>query len=296
MTNISPAHMARFKNLNELRDDTLWLASQAKTVLYSADNDLIRKQLERKKGAHGYGLKHGTVRFGQINRARSGALQAELTMGRERAVVKTQIIAPHGLGALLAAASVADQLEYPLKKIATALQKVPAVKGRMRLLPAVNNAQLIDDTYNSSPAAVMAGLDTLMELPAHRHIAVLGSMNELGDHSAALHREVAEYAASKKLDMLITVGREAAAYIMPTAIEAGMEKGQVKQFKTPYEAGHYLKKLVGPKDIIFVKGSQNGVFTEETSRILLSPDLLASEELVRQSKGWKKLKKKNFGL
>lgn len=85
-------------------------------------------------------------------------------------------------------------------------------------------------------------------------------------------------------------------YIVPAAIEAGMDKSKIKQFKTPYEAGHYLKKLIGKGDIVFVKGSQNGVFTEETSRILLSPELKAEDELVRQSKSWKKIKKKSFGL
>ncbi len=296
LTNVSPAHMARFQSLEQLRDDVVWLATRAEQVFYNADNEPVRKVMERKKNAHGYGLEQGVARFTGLTRNRAGALSAELVIGRSKMPVKTQLIAPHALTSLLAAASVAEALGYSVPKIARALQAVGPVKGRMRLLPAVNKAQLLDDTYNSSPAAVEAALDTLMDLPGKRKIAVLGSMNELGDHSSALHQQVARYAARKKVDLLVTVGREAAQYVAPVAVEAGLDKAAVKQFRTPYEAGHYLKKLVQPGDVILVKGSQNGVFTEETSRILLSPSLHPSKELVRQSKSWKKIKKKSFGL
>lgn len=296
LTSVSPAHMARFESLDQLRDDAVWLATRAERVFYNADSELVCKVMERKKGARGYGLKQGEIRFTNLTRNRSGALSAELKLGRRQVLVRTQLIAPHALTSLLAAASIAVELDYPLEKIARALQSVSPVKGRMRLLPAVNKARLIDDTYNSSPAAVEAALDTLMDLPGRRKIAVLGSMNELGSHSSALHRQVAKYAESKKIDLLVTVGREAANYLVPAAIEAGMDKAMVKQFRTPYEAGHYLKKIIQANDIVLVKGSQNGVFTEETSRILLSPSLHPSKELVRQSKAWKRIKKKSFGI
>jgi UDP-N-acetylmuramoyl-tripeptide--D-alanyl-D-alanine ligase len=166
----------------------------------------------------------------------------------------------------------------------------------MRRLPAVNDAVLLDDSYNSSPAAVKAALDTLQQLPARSRVAVLGSMNELGDFSADLHREIGRYAAKSQLDMLVTVGKVAGQYLAPAAIEAGMDKPKVKIFRTPYEAGHYLKKHVQANDYILVKGSQNGVFTEETSRILLAPGHHPGRELVRQSKAWKRKKKKSFGI
>ncbi len=181
-------------------------------------------------------------------------------------------------------------------KIVTALAKITSPVGRMRMLDAVNGAVLIDDSYNSSPTAVKAGLDTLMEITGKGHVAVLGSMNELGVAAADLHREVGEYAATKQLDMLVTVGKVAGQYIGPAAEEAGMDRVRIKQFRTPYEAGHYLKKHISKGDVVFVKGSQNGVFTEETSRILLAPGLHPVRELVRQSKAWKRKKKKSFGL
>lgn len=296
LTGVSPAHMERFSSLDTLRDDAVALVSESEQVYYNADFDDVREVMERRKGAVAYGVGRGVVHFENVVRAKNGRLTADLYLGKEHQVVRTQLIAQHGLSALLGAACVARDLGMNGAKIATALAKIPSPIGRMRLLEAVNGAVLIDDSYNSSPAAVKAGLDTLMEVSGKSHIAVLGSMNELGVAAADLHREVGEYAATKGLDMLVTVGKVAGQYIGPAAEEAGMERVRIKQFRTPYEAGHYLKKHVQKGDVVFVKGSQNGVFTEETSRILLAPGLHPARELVRQSKTWKRKKKKSFGL
>ena len=296
LTGVSPAHMERFSSLDTLRDDAVALVSEAKQVFYNADFSEVRAVMERRKGAVAYGVAYGAVRFDNIERLRSGKLVAELHIGKEHQAVRTQLIAQHSLSALLGSACVARELGMDLAKIALALGKIESPVGRMRLLGAVNGATMIDDSYNSSPTAVQAGLDTLKDISAKRYIAVLGSMNELGVASADLHREVGQYVATKNIDMLVTVGKVAGQYIGPAAEDAGMDQARIKQFRTPYEAGHYLKKQLTKGDLVFVKGSQNGVFTEEASRILLAPGLLPTKELVRQSKAWKRKKKKSFSL
>ncbi|MFO0955229.1 MAG: UDP-N-acetylmuramoyl-tripeptide--D-alanyl-D-alanine ligase [Candidatus Saccharibacteria bacterium] len=296
LTGVSPAHMERFASVEQLRDDAVALASLADTVLYNADFELVRSVMERKKQTHGFGLQHGFVRAERVTRTPAGYLTFDLVLDRKKLPIKTRLIAQHGLSAVLAAATVGRELGLSDKVITRGLQAIESPVGRMRRLPAVNDAVLLDDSYNSSPAAVKAALDTLQQLPARSRVAVLGSMNELGDFSADLHREIGRYAAKSQLDMLVTVGKVAGQYLAPAAIEAGMDKPKVKIFRTPYEAGHYLKKHVQANDYILVKGSQNGVFTEETSRILLAPGHHPGRELVRQSKAWKRKKKKSFGI
>jgi hypothetical protein len=73
-----------------------------------------------------------------------------------------------------------------------------------------------------------------------------------------------------------------------------MDRSSVKVFRTPYEAGHFLKKKIGKGDTVLVKGSQNNVFSEEVSRIILDKSIRPQDVLVRQSSFWRRKKKKAF--
>jgi len=61
--------------------------------------------------------------------------------------------------------------------IIEALASLPWLPGRLNALPAINGATLLDDTFNSSPAAVRAALDLMSEIDVSgRRIVVLGDM------------------------------------------------------------------------------------------------------------------------
>jgi UDP-N-acetylmuramoyl-tripeptide--D-alanyl-D-alanine ligase len=203
---------------------------------------------------------------------------------------------PHLLGHMrlpaLAAAAVAGGLGLTAKQIAAGLAEVRPVAGRMNSLPGTGGSTIIDDTYNSSPDAVAAALQTLAAMPTTgRRIAILGSMNELGTESARYHREAG--AAAAGLDLLVTLGTESSKYLGPAAVAAGLDPTRWRAADTPYAAGEYLKLLLQPGDLVLAKGSQNGVFAEEAVKLLLANPADASK-LVRQSPTWLKTKAKQF--
>ena len=290
---IAPVHMENLKDIKTVLHDNWVIASAAKKIVYNADSELLRKKAY-KNDTIGFGITHGHVRFNKITRAKNHTLKAELRIGKHKRIVHTKMIGEQNLYSLLAAATVAHQLDIPFGAICFELSLVSPVAGRMNLLPAVNGAKIIDDSYNSSPDAAKAALSTLKSFGGQK-IAILGSMNELGDHTDSGHQEVGEQAA-KVADMLITVGENAGAILAPAAQRAGLDADKIKVFKTPYEAGHYVKNIIKKGDTVLVKGSQAGVFTEEAARILLDPRKNPNDNLVRQSKVWKKRKKKSFAL
>ena len=73
----------------------------------------------------------------------------------------------------------------------------------------VEDSVLIDDTYNSSPAALEAAIQTLYALSAPSKIAIIGSMNELGESSAFEHQKIGEMLDGISLSWVITVGEQA---------------------------------------------------------------------------------------
>ncbi len=126
----------------------------------------------------------------------------------------------------------------------------------LRMVPrrARGGATLLDDTYNASPASMLAALDLLGELPG-RHVAVLGDMLELGAYEEQGHREVGRRAASV-LDALITVGPRAMV-LAEEAVRGGLAVEAVRSVTSVDEAVRLLPELIREGDVLLVKGSRS---------------------------------------
>jgi len=191
----------------------------------------------------------------------------------------------------LAAASAGLGAGINLVEIAEGLAEVVPPPGRMRILPAIKKAVIIDDSYNASPVAVQAALETLHSLNVFgRRFAVLGDMLELGKYSSQEHKMIGTI-ASTSCDILLTVGIRARG-IAEGAREGGMDEGKIYQFDSSREAGKYLEKLIGEGDIVLVKGSQgsggNAIRMERTVEEIMAEPEKKAELLVRQSLEWQK--------
>jgi UDP-N-acetylmuramoyl-tripeptide--D-alanyl-D-alanine ligase len=204
--------------------------------------------------------------------------------------VDSPLLGSQGAKAVLAAATVAHYFGWDVDAIANGIGSITPVSGRMQLLDGRNGSAIIDDTYNASPVAVRAALDVLYVMPQKYKIAILGSMNELGDESQAAHEEIGAYCDPHKLSLVITVGNAAKEYLAPAAQAAGCT---VQSFLSPYEAGNYVTDFVTSNTAVLAKGSQNGVFAEEAIKPLLA-DKTDALKLVRQSPYWLQIKKQQF--
>ncbi len=185
---------------------------------------------------------------------------------------------------LLAAFAVGISQGINTVTIGQALTQHKPPRGRMRLVNGISDTLIIDDTYNSSPVAVEAGLHALKDLKAPgRKIAVLGDMMELGEYSVAEHKKMGELAASS-VDMLVTVGIRARGSA-DSALDAQMDENNVLQFETSREAGLYLSQHMKEGDIYFVKGSQS-MRMERVVEELMEHREYKKQILVRQERQW----------
>ena len=112
---------------------------------------------------------------------------------------------------------------------------------------------VIDESYNSNPAAVGASLGLLASTEASRRIAVLGEMRELGAQSEDLHREAGRGAAF--VDRLLAVSGDAR-HFLTGAAEAGLDRAHGAFFETAEEAGVALSALLKAGDAVLFKGSR----------------------------------------
>ena len=109
--------------------------------------------------------------------------------------------------AALAALAVAEHMGVDAVSASTALAAWEATPGRLRLIEGAHETTIIDDSYNSSPSAALAALDTLGELRAHRRIALLGDMLELGETSAKMHSDLAVDLQAQGFDKIYCAGK-----------------------------------------------------------------------------------------
>jgi UDP-N-acetylmuramoyl-tripeptide--D-alanyl-D-alanine ligase len=163
--------------------------------------------------------------------------------------VKCGLAGRHHVYPALAAAAVALNDDMPLHEVAEALGDV-RIELRLTVRPGANGSMIIDDSYNASPASMMAALDLLSETSGRR-IALLGHMRELGAAERESHERVGAY-ASGACDLLFVVGEEAR--VMADAAKAA--RGNVEWLATAEEAAHRLRKELKPGDHCLVKASR----------------------------------------
>lgn len=186
-----------------------------------------------------------------------------------------------------AASAVASVFSIGIESVAQSLSTHMSPPGRMRLIPGIKNTMLIDDTYNSSPAASEQSLATLGELKGvKRKIAVLGDMMELGQFSIREHERIGRL-VPHVADILVTVGVRARGF-SKGAVDAGMNPKNIFEYDDALTAGQDIQTFIKTGDAILVKGSQSiraELFVEE----LMAEPERAEELLVRQDEMWKKI-------
>lgn len=205
--------------------------------------------------------------------------------GKHYPVTLHGFVAPYQLLSVLAAAAVARSFNIEPEAIMRRLETFRPLSGRMRLLTGVHHATILDDSYNASPLAVQAALETLAAFPkAKRRIAVLGEMAELGAASGASHEDMGRVAA-ECADVVVAVGHQARGYI-EGALAAKMDGAALLTANDSAEAGEWLRQNLRPGDVVLVKGSQVARLEKAVAVALLEPDR-ATEWLVRQDDYWR---------
>ena len=156
----------------------------------------------------------------------------------------------HHVYAALAAAAVAVNDGMSLEEVAAALADArPGL--RLTPKPGPHSSIIIDDSYNASPASMLAALDLLAECPGRR-IAVLGDMRELGPASDEGHRSVGRHTVGR-CDVLVVVGEDA------HLIEEEARRGghsDVRFAATSDDAASLLQKELRSGDHVLIKASR----------------------------------------
>ncbi len=151
----------------------------------------------------------------------------------------------------LAALAVAKTLNLDWSAL-TAGVKVVVPGGRSRKYELPNDVVILDETYNAGLESMLAALRLLADTPGQRHIAVLGTMKELGDWSVPFHQQVGEMVKQLNLDGLLILADDAEA----EALAIGASPLKVERFSTHAAIVAQLKAEVRSGDRLLFKASR----------------------------------------
>jgi UDP-N-acetylmuramoyl-tripeptide--D-alanyl-D-alanine ligase len=270
--NVLPVHVEHLGSIENVANAKAELLEGMKvggTAILNADDSRVAAMREKTRGT--------VVTFAVDNDADVSAINIEsagfgkttfdLTTPNGSAKVKFNLNGKHNISNALAAAAVGHVFGMSADDIAHVLSTVAPPPQRGEILHFAEGFTVINDSYNSNPAALMSMIATLKEgsLPSQRTIVVAGEMLELGADEEAIHRQTGVEIAKSGIAKLIGV-RGLANEMVFAARQKGLRDSEFADDSET--AGEMLSRQVRPGDVILVKGSR-GVRTEKVIEALL---------------------------
>ena len=255
-TNIGDAHLeylgSRAGVLAEKSRMNAYLAPDGLVVCNGDDPLLAGMRCEQPKLLYGYG-DGCDLRAEGVETDAEGRTRFTLVTDGARFPVVIPAFGTHLVYAALGAAAVGMALGLTPEEIAAGVAEYRPVGSRGRLIH-TKTLTVIDDCYNANPTSTASALRSLAAVPGRR-VAVLGDMLELGERSAALHRETGALAKELGVDLVLTTGAEAA------RIAEGA--GEIaRHFETKTDLIAALPALLRPGDAVLVKASRGARFED----------------------------------
>lgn len=178
------------------------------------------------------------------------------------AEVRLPLVGRHNVANALAAAAVGHHFGMSAEEIASALAGASPSERRGAVVRLNGGVTLIDDSYNSNPAALIEAVRAASAARGfRRRIVVAGEMLELGAGGEERHRECGREIAALGVDYLIGV-RGLARYLIDGALSSGsMDEQRAIFCETTDEAAELVIGMASEGDLVLVKGSR-GVRTE----------------------------------
>jgi UDP-N-acetylmuramoyl-tripeptide--D-alanyl-D-alanine ligase len=266
-TNVGDAHLGFFPSADAIADakaEILEGADESDVLVANANDARVRTRAEWFVGrVVTFGIDvDADIRAAHVEHRGLAGTSAELQTPSGSASLTTPLLGLGNLSNVLAATAVALQFDIPVSQIVEAAARLKPAAHRGELLRLPGGITLIDDSYNSSPAALSQALATVAAASGcARKVAVLGEMLELGEHADALHRDSGRRAASAGLTLLVTVGGAAARALAEAAVASGLPADSVISVATREEAAEVTLSRVRPGDLVLVKGSR-GIGTD----------------------------------
>lgn len=272
LTNVRAAHLEFFGSLDDIaaaKGELFAVMRDDATAVVNLDDAHVRVQAARHAGKRVTFGQHpaADLRMEDLQNCFLPGVSMSFRYQDRTRKMQMKMGGAHSAFNALAALAAIVAAGGKLDEAAAKMEQVEAGAGRGKIHQLRREIIVVDDSYNSSPAALASLLETLrLSEAAGRKVLVMGDMLELGRVEGALHREAGKRAATAGVEMLVAVGtltRSAA----ETARRAGVP--EVHHHTDSKKAAESLEEFLKDGDLIVIKGSR-GMRMERVVEALVS--------------------------
>jgi len=200
-TNIGTAHDEGFENIELKISEKLKFFEGVQTLIYCADHDLI----------HNAVVKNNIPKLSWGRSAQANVQVHPIDSGYEILYKEksSQFSVPFSDAASIENAIhcvvIMLYMDYPLPVIQNRINSLKPVSMRMELKEAINQCQVIDDTYNNDLAGLQISLDFLASLQKKK-VVILSDILQSGLADDELAQTISSMLVKKQIHELIAIG------------------------------------------------------------------------------------------
>jgi len=271
ITNIGPAHLEGLGSLEAVMKAKGELLGKIKpggmAILNADDPRLLKLANITPMNVLFFGMsKDASIRAESVEE-KGEELSFSLVLPDETISVHLKTPAMFMISNALAAAAAGHLLGLTAVEIKNGIEAFKPVQGRMNIHKTGKGIHIIDDTYNANPGSMKAAIITLVSLKGkNKGFLIAGDMLELGEHSAAMHREIGSITAKANIAGLFVTGKFAED-VAKGALEEHMNPDDI--FKgTREEIIEAVTDRLNAGNWVLVKGSR-GMAMEKVVKGLL---------------------------
>ena len=244
LTNIGEAHQRNFESKAEKCREKLVLFHDAQTVVYNADDEIVRNELEKVdevlpngevQERLGWSLqdKKSAMFIKSIEKKETQTQIKYIYKGGEESEYVIPFIDEASVFNSIACAIVALRLGLSAEELNKRMQQLEPIAMRLEVKVGQHGCTLINDSYNSDINSLDIALDFMNRRPDHkgcRHTLILSDIQQSGEAAEQLYAEVSNLARKRGVVKFIGIGPEISSQSAQIQIAEKFFFNSVEQF------------------------------------------------------------------
>lgn len=251
ITGLAPAHLDRYKTLQAAGEDIFALAKFLKGQQVYVNGASPETKPFIKSGYHVFDESQALGWL--IEQAATGLDGTDFTLKKAKQSINfhSGLIGAHQVSFLAFAAAFALEQGLTHQQVQAGIAKTQPFEHRMQPYQ-LNDAWIIDDTYNGNLEGVRAGARLLADLEARRKIYVTPGLVDQGIETERVHVEAGKLIAAAQPDLVVLM-RNSVTDFIAQGLKAAKFKGELQIETNPLEFYTNLKHIVASGDLVIMQ-------------------------------------------